>query len=66
MVTQTRCRPATAQRHLQGIANQLRIEMLAHRPPHNLSRIQVQKHRRIQSAFLGPDVRHITAPRYIR
>ena len=41
MVYQASIWLATAPRHLQSIANQRRIQMLAHRPPHNLSRIQV-------------------------
>ena len=37
VVHQTRIRLTTTQRHLQGIPNQLRIKMIAHRPTHHLT-----------------------------
>ena len=55
-------RTATCHSHLQRLAHQLLIIVLAHGPADHLTRKEIQDHRHIQPALPGPDVGGIAHP----
>src|ERR1039457_2719317 len=56
------CRPSLRNRHIQGGQHQLGVQVIAHRPAHDLARIHVQDHRQIQKPGPRRDIGRIGHP----
>src|SRR5712691_3177348 len=55
-------RPAPAERHLQGLADQVGPHLVGHRPTHHAPRGQVDHSRQVHPTLPGPHVRDVARP----
>ena len=62
VMDESRPRPSTHERHLQGRPHQPFVIGLRHGPSHHLAGIQIQQHGQIQPATAGGDKRDIAHP----